>query len=51
LFRTILQNIVEDDKRAADVIRSLRSLVKKEAKEKEHYINEVLSDVLPLFSE
>jgi len=50
LFRTILQNIVEDDKRAADVIRSLRSLVKKEAKEKEPLnINEVLSDVLPLF--
>jgi signal transduction histidine kinase len=50
LFRKILQNIVEDDKRAAGVIRSLRSLVKGEVKEKERLnINEVLSDLLPLF--
>jgi two-component system sensor kinase FixL len=50
LVRTILQNIVEDDKRAAGVIRSLRSLVKGEVKEKEPLdINEVLGDVLPLF--
>jgi signal transduction histidine kinase len=50
LFGTILQNIVEDDKRAAGVIRSLRSLVKGEVKEKEPLdINEVLWDVLPLF--
>ena len=50
LFRTILQNIVEDDKRAAGVIRSLRSLAKGEVKEQEPLnINEVLLDVLPLF--
>jgi len=50
LFRTILGNIVEDDKRAADVIRSLRSLVKGEVKEKEPLnINEVVQDILPLF--
>jgi two-component system sensor kinase FixL len=50
LFRTILENIVEDDKRAAGVIRSLRSLVKKEVKEKEPLnMNEVLEDFLPMF--
>ncbi len=50
LFRTILENIVEDNKRAAGVIRSLRSLVKKEVKEKEPLnMNEVLEDFLPLF--
>jgi PAS domain S-box-containing protein len=50
LFRTILENIVEDNKRAAGVIRSLRSLVKKELKEKESLnMNEVLGDFLPLF--
>ena len=46
LFRTILQNIVEDDKRAAGVIRSLRSMVKREEREKEPLnMNEVLGDV------
>jgi PAS domain S-box-containing protein len=50
LFRTILQNIVHDDKRAAGVITSLRSLVKREEREKEPLnINEVLRDVLALF--
>ncbi|MCG6538117.1 MAG: hypothetical protein L7F78_26240 [Syntrophales bacterium LBB04] len=50
LFRTILQNIVEDDKRAAGVITSLRSMVKREKREKEPLdINEILRDVLTLF--
>jgi PAS domain S-box-containing protein len=50
LIRTILQNVVQDDKRAAGVIISLRSLVKKEEREKETLnIHEVLSDVLNLF--
>jgi two-component system sensor kinase FixL len=51
LFRTILENIVEDNKRASGVIRSLRSLVKKEVKEKESLnMNEVLGDFLSLFN-
>jgi two-component system sensor kinase FixL len=50
LIRTILQNVVQDDKRAAGVIMSLRSLVKKEEREKEVLsIREVLEDVLNLF--
>jgi signal transduction histidine kinase len=50
LIRTILQNVVQDDKRAAGVITSLRSLVKKEEREKEVLsIHEVLEDVLNLF--
>jgi ABC-type uncharacterized transport system substrate-binding protein len=35
LTREILQNIVQDDKRAADVIRSLRSMVKKGGRKEE----------------
>lgn len=50
LFRTILQNVVEDDKRAAGVIRSLRSMVKREEREKAPLnMNTVLDDVLNLF--
>ena len=50
LFRTILENIVQDDKRAAGVITSLRSMVKREEREQEPLnINEVLRDVLALF--
>jgi PAS domain S-box-containing protein len=50
LIRTILQNVVQDDKRAAGVITSLRSLVKKEEREKETLsIHEVLREVLNLF--
>jgi C4-dicarboxylate-specific signal transduction histidine kinase len=50
LFRTILQNIVQDDKRAAGVITSLRSMVKREEREGEPLnINKVLGDVLTLF--
>ncbi|MGZ3595036.1 MAG: sensor histidine kinase, partial [Syntrophales bacterium] len=50
LFRTILQNIIEDDKRAAGVIRSLRSMIKKEERERAPLnINTVLDNVLNLF--
>lgn len=51
LFRTILQNIIEDDKRAAGVITSLRSMMKREVREREPLnLNTVLDDVLKLFS-
>ncbi len=50
LFRSILQNIVQDDKRAAGVITSLRSMVRREERERELLdINEVLRDALTLF--
>jgi PAS domain S-box-containing protein len=50
LFRSILQNIVQDDKRAAGVITSLRSMVRREEREKELLdMNEVLRDTLTLF--
>ena len=50
LFRSILKNIVQDDKRAAGVITSLRSMVKREEREKELLdINEVLRETLTLF--
>jgi signal transduction histidine kinase len=46
LCREIFQNIVQDDKRAADVIRSLRSMVKRSAERKESVnINDVLREV------
>lgn len=49
LYREILQNIVQDDKRAADVIRSLRSMVKKEpAKREKVDVAEVLSEVIAI---
>jgi two-component system, LuxR family, sensor kinase FixL len=50
LLRTLLQNIVEDDKRAARVITSLRSMMKREERNREPLnINKVLEDVLNLF--
>jgi PAS domain S-box-containing protein len=50
LFQTILQNIIQDDKRAAGVIRSLRAMMKKEEQEKESLnLNMVLDEVLDLF--
>jgi two-component system sensor kinase FixL len=50
LFRTILQNIIEDDKRAAGVITSLRAMMKREEREREPLdMNAVLDDVLKLF--
>jgi PAS domain S-box-containing protein len=50
LFRTILQNIIQDDKRAAGVSTSLRSMMKREEREREPLnINTILDDVLNLF--
>jgi signal transduction histidine kinase len=50
LFRTILQNIIQDDKRAAGVITSLRSMLRREEREREPLnVNTVLDDVLNLF--
>ena len=49
LHREILQNIVQDDKRAADIIRSLRSMVKKEESIKEKVnVVEALSEVVAI---
>ena len=49
LHREILQNIVQDDKRAADIIRSLRSMVKKEELIKENVnVVEALSEVVAI---
>lgn len=51
LLGQILQNIVEDDKRAAEVITSLRSMVKKEKSEKKPVnLNDILNDVLKIYS-
>jgi PAS domain S-box-containing protein len=50
LLRTILGNVVQDDKRAAGVISSLRSMMKREEREREPLdINTVVDDVLNLF--
>jgi PAS domain S-box-containing protein len=49
-FRTILNNIVQDDKRAAGIISGLRSMVRREERDKEPLdVNEVVRDVLALF--
>ena len=49
LSREILENIVQDDKRAADVIRSLRAMVKKgETKKEPVYINDILKEVIAI---
>jgi signal transduction histidine kinase len=49
LSREILQNIVQDDKRAADVIRSLRSMVKKgEIKKEPINVNDVVHEVISI---
>jgi PAS domain S-box-containing protein len=46
----ILQDIVKDNKRAGDIIRSLRSMLKREAMEQETIsINDVLRDIISLF--
>jgi PAS domain S-box-containing protein len=51
LFRTILQNIIQDDKRAAGVITSLRAMMKREEREREPLdMNAVLDNVLTLFN-
>ena len=50
LFRTILHNIVQDDKRAASVITSLRSMLKREERGREPVnMKTVLDDVVNLF--
>jgi len=49
-FREILRDIIQDDKRAGNVIRSLRSMMKREEGEKKPIVlNEVLNDVVAIF--
>ena len=49
-FREILRDIVQDDKRAGNVIRSLRAMMKREEGEKNPIIlNDVLKDVVVIF--
>jgi PAS domain S-box-containing protein len=49
-FREILHDIIQDDKRAGNVIRSLRSMMKREEGEKKPIIlNDVLNDVIEIF--
>jgi PAS domain S-box-containing protein len=48
-FREILRDIIQDDKRAGNVIRSLRSMMKREEGEKKPIIlSEVLNDVIAI---
>jgi len=49
-FREIIQDIISDDQRAGNVIRSLRSMVKREEVDRSPIIlNNVLSDVIEIF--
>ena len=49
-FREILRDIIQDDKRAGNVIRSLRSMMKREEGEQKPLIlNDVLNDVIAIF--
>jgi two-component system sensor kinase FixL len=49
-LREILEDIVKDNKRAGDIIRSLRSMLKQEEMERETIsINDVLRDMISLF--
>ncbi len=49
-FREILRDIIKDDKRAGNVIRSLRSMMKREEGEQKPVIlNDVLTDVIAIF--
>jgi signal transduction histidine kinase len=49
-IREILQDIVQDDQRAGNVIRSLRSMVKREEVERNPVIlNNVLNDIIQIF--
>ncbi len=49
-FREILRDIIQDDKRAGNVIRSLRAMMKREEGEKKPIIlNDVLKDVIAIF--
>lgn len=50
-IKEIFQNIVEDDKRAASVISSVRSMMKLEKREKEKVdLNELIREVIKIFS-
>jgi len=49
-FREILQDIISDDQRAGNVIRSLRSMMRGEASEKKPTIlNDIVNDVIQIF--
>jgi two-component system sensor kinase FixL len=49
-FREILHDIIQDDQRAGNVIRSLRSMIKREERERNPIIlNNVLNDVTQIF--
>jgi PAS domain S-box-containing protein len=49
-FQEILHDIIQDDQRAGNVIRSLRSMVKREEVERNPIIlNDVLNDVIEIF--
>jgi two-component system sensor kinase FixL len=49
-FQEIIQDIISDDQRAGNVIRSLRSMVKREEVERNPVIlNNVLNDVIQIF--
>jgi two-component system sensor kinase FixL len=49
-LREILQDIANDDKRASDIIRGVRSMLKQEEIEQETIaINDVLHDIISLF--
>jgi two-component system sensor kinase FixL len=50
-LKEILEDIAKDDKRAGDIIRSLRSMIKLEESEKELIqINDLLSETVMLFN-
>jgi len=49
-LREILQDIIQDDQRAGNIIRSLRSMMKREERERNPVIlNSVLSEVIQIF--
>jgi PAS domain S-box-containing protein len=49
-FQEIMRDIISDDQRAGNVIRSLRSMMKREEREKRPTIlNDILSDVIQIF--
>jgi len=50
-LREILQDIINDDKRAGDIIRGVRAMLKEEEREREAIaINDMLRDMLSLFN-
>ncbi len=49
-FQEIMQDIISDDQRAGNVIRSLRSMMKREEGEKRPIVlNDILNDVIQIF--